>query len=318
MIQPFPTLLQFEPIQLCNAQCFCCPYPQLATDKSYTQQRMSEAKMEALLDDFGGIRTRHNYEGKLRLHPFRYSDPSLLTDSLELILKKAKQHKLAIGFTTNGQNLTDNTIARLDQYAEFIEKISISFIGSSASEIRENMGLDIVKVTKNINKIKETKNLSKKLRITLRALKDTKEEKQNLDLLEEIYSYNLNGTIKREASSWLQNRISEEISNDDSGTFLGPISDVESQSPDRYVVGCSKYIYDRLEVDVKGNALLCCDDAYGLKHFGNVFIDGIDDVWERYITSEHRVINEKKYSKAKDALICAGCSRAVWSSEGKN
>ena len=38
---PLPMSIAFEPINLCNAKCYCCPYTTLSEDKTYHGKRMS-------------------------------------------------------------------------------------------------------------------------------------------------------------------------------------------------------------------------------------------------------------------------------------
>ena len=52
---PIPTELVFEPINLCNAKCFCCPYSWLGEDKEYRSQKMSHEKIKFLLNDFASL-----------------------------------------------------------------------------------------------------------------------------------------------------------------------------------------------------------------------------------------------------------------------
>ena len=51
----FPTEIEFEPIQLCNALCFTCPYTKLQEDKEYRGKRMGRDNISALLTDFGNL-----------------------------------------------------------------------------------------------------------------------------------------------------------------------------------------------------------------------------------------------------------------------
>ena len=37
---PIPTEIAFEPVNLCNAKCFCCPYSWLGEDKNYTSKKI--------------------------------------------------------------------------------------------------------------------------------------------------------------------------------------------------------------------------------------------------------------------------------------
>ena len=59
---PTPVELAFEPINLCNAKCFCCPYTYLEKDKEYRGKRMSEEKIKVLLEDFASGIKRHNID----------------------------------------------------------------------------------------------------------------------------------------------------------------------------------------------------------------------------------------------------------------
>ena len=58
---PFPTELEFEPIQLCNAKCFVCPYTRLQEDDNYRGKKMSREQIDFVLSDFGGLLKKYNY-----------------------------------------------------------------------------------------------------------------------------------------------------------------------------------------------------------------------------------------------------------------
>ena len=310
-----PIVLAIEPIQLCNAKCFCCPYPILAEDPNYTKQTMDQKNMSNLIDDFAGIRKRFNYKGRLRLNPFRFSDPSLIKN-FDLILDKCLMHNIKIAFTTNGQNLKKDLLKKLDLNYEVIDKISISFIGSTLEEIEKNMGIDLVKVVKNINYIKSLKNLSSKLRITLRKTNNSKLEERNLNVLLMTLGYKLNGKIEIDPSTWLNNRIIHKIDKSkEYPTFINSKNEA-FQSPENFSIGCHKIdMLDRMDVNLMGDVLLCCDDAFGLKKFGNVFDEGIDKIWNTSLKKEHELMFNKKYNKKKESLICTSCSRAIWSNK---
>ena len=81
----FPTELEFEPIQVCNAKCFTCPYTTLSEDPDYTKQKMTRDQIESLLSQFGELIKKHKYTGGTRINPYRYSDP-LITKNLDLAL----------------------------------------------------------------------------------------------------------------------------------------------------------------------------------------------------------------------------------------
>ena len=52
---PLPTSIAFEPINLCNAKCYCCPYTTLSEDKTYHGKVMSKEQIGMLLHDYGSL-----------------------------------------------------------------------------------------------------------------------------------------------------------------------------------------------------------------------------------------------------------------------
>ena len=83
---PIPTEIAFEPVNLCNAKCFCCPYSWLGEDKNYTNKKMSHDQINFLMNDFASLLKKHNITPwTAHIQPWRYSDPLVCKD-LELIL----------------------------------------------------------------------------------------------------------------------------------------------------------------------------------------------------------------------------------------
>jgi hypothetical protein len=57
---------------------------------------------------------------------------------------------------------------------------------------------------------------------------------------------------------------------------------------------------------VDGSVVLCDDDAEGKKTFGNVFLEGIEKIWNGSLLEYHKKIYERNYSEDKTNLICNG------------
>ena len=107
---PIPTFIAFEPINLCNAKCFCCPYTTLSEDKSYHGKRMTKEQLKKLLDDYGALIKKYGLKDySCGINPWRYSDP-LVQPDLEYILQLCDQHKIHVGITTNGVSFTKKTM----------------------------------------------------------------------------------------------------------------------------------------------------------------------------------------------------------------
>ena len=88
---------------------------------------------------------------------------------------------------------------------------------------------------------------------------------------------------------------------------------------ENYVVGCGltyeSSILRNMHVMVDGDVVLCCDDATKEKTFGNVFKDGLLNIWNGPLKDEHELIFSNKFSKNKFDLICNNCSRAITAKE---
>ena len=73
---PIPLCVAFEPINLCNAQCFCCPYTEFAMDKAFTKTKMSKEQITYLIEDWANLLRQHKinhgerqyYHGVIPIH----------------------------------------------------------------------------------------------------------------------------------------------------------------------------------------------------------------------------------------------------------
>jgi MoaA/NifB/PqqE/SkfB family radical SAM enzyme len=308
---PFPTSLAFEPIQLCNATCFCCPYSWLRNDDAYRGKKMSRDQIELLLDDFGGIRDRHKYNGFLGIAPYRFSDPLVCKD-LGFILEKADKYRLNVAITTNGIGLDGETLALLDRFRHLFSKIVISLIGATTDDVKDLMGIKFPKVLKNIENIADNwPNLKLITRVSMRRVTNSDEELYTISKLKQMFE--LKGiNIKFIKDNWITNRVN----NSEFVKGEKPVSlPRKSQTTSHFIYGCgwSDNLLNRMEVMVDGDVVLCCDDAEKNKVFGNAFEDGLERIWTTSLRKEHQLIMEKKFSIEKESLICNTCSRAKWS-----
>ncbi|MCA9466548.1 MAG: SPASM domain-containing protein [Nitrospira sp.] len=308
---PFPTKLAFEPIQLCNAACLCCPYTWLRNDEKYLGVAMSRDQIKSLLDDFGGVRRRHGYTGILKVNPFRFSDPLVCKD-LDLIFDLAEKHDAIVVITTNGVHLSGKNLEILNRYRHRMMKLSVSFIGSTATEIRELMGLNVETVLRNLDEIAENwPKLRPLVRVTLRVVKDTREEHEALGSLQKRFEKK-GISVKGIRENWMTNRVN--VIKFEKGRMPDRQKPL-LQSQSHFVNGCgwAANLLERIEVMVDGEVVLCCEDAEKHKCFGNVFEEGIESIWMNMLRREHFTIMNNEFSPQKESLICATCSRAVWS-----
>ena len=77
---PTPIELAFEPINLCNARCFCCPYTFLEKDKEYRGKRMSAEQVKTIIEQFADGITEHGIDPKYTVvKPVSYTHLTLPT-----------------------------------------------------------------------------------------------------------------------------------------------------------------------------------------------------------------------------------------------
>ena len=301
---PIPTQLAFEPIQLCNAACFMCPYTWLSKDKEYRGARMSREQIKTLIEEYAGLCKKYNAKPwSTSITPWRYSDPLVCPD-LEYIFELADKHKFKVEMTTNGVSFTERNCKIIQKYLHTIDQIIISIIGFSEKEIKEFMGVSWKVTEARLIKVKQNyPEISSKMKITVKHKNQNVGKHHRQQIGRKIQEVTL-GTV-RVKNHWMTNRM---------GVGDGkwqPHFDFKVNE-DSFVQGCSMVvgkILRKMEILVDGTAVLCCDDAEKLTNYGNVFEIGIEKVWQN-LRKEHNLIYSKQYSKAKQNLICNNCSRA--------
>lgn len=309
---PTPVELAFEPVNLCNAKCFCCPYTFLEKDQEYRGKRMQADQIETLITQFAQGVKKHNVP-KMRasVQPWRYSDPLVCRD-LELVFELCKKHDLRVVLTTNAVSFSEKKCDIMMKYIDNLDLINISIIGFNEQEIREWMGIDWKVTQARLKMVKEKyPALSKKMNIGVKhKIQDPKKSFYG-PVVSKIQELTL-GKVKKK-SKWLENRLSYNKFGDDGMEF--------KISEERFVQGCGLVngkILRRLEVMVDGTAVLCCDDATKQTNFGNVFDIGVEGVWKK-LTEYHNLIFSNTYSEGKQKMLCNNCSRAQFKwSDGRN
>ena len=192
----FPTSLQFEPIQLCNASCYCCPYSWLRKDKEYLGKKMPKEKIIDLIKQFGQPILENDYPSAI-ISPWRYSDPLVCPD-LRMIFEESVKYNLKIKITTNAVSLNDKNVKLLEEYLDHLFVISISIIGSTQEEVKKYMGVDLNKTLEKLKIISEKKSpLLKQLRPMVKHVSHSKDETKRVkELVRYIKSLGINYNSK--------------------------------------------------------------------------------------------------------------------------
>ena len=307
---PTPVELAFEPVNLCNAKCFCCPYTFLEKDKEYRGKKMTTEQIGILLDQYAqGLEKFGIDPKKATVSPWRYSDPLVCKD-LEMIFEKCHQHGIKIVLTTNAVSFTESKCKMLTKYIETIAQINISIIGYTTEEIKEYMDINWEVTKARLKMIKDKyQDISRKMNIGLKHKNQNPDKEEYAKVISKLQEITL-GKVKVK-KNWLENRLVYNKFDDDGINF--------TISPNNFVKGCAMVngkILRRLEVMVDGTAVLCCDDATKQTNFGNVFDIGIEGVWKN-LKEYHNMLYSNQWAEQKKNMMCNTCSRAKfeWSDD---
>ena len=271
---------------------------------------MPFTKIKTLLEDFTSVRAKHNFSGLLTVNPFRFSDPLLCKD-LERIFCLAQTLDFHMQITTNGVALRKNNAKILSEHSERLLKLNVSIIGHDEKSVQKLMGISLNRVIGNlIENVAEDNRLRNSSTVSLRYLGEDEDEQQNIFKLKaQLEEYGF--LVKTVDEGWITNRV---VSGDYNFEGSKPKTLTQSQNESHFVGGCDwgHKLVQRIEVNVDGDVLLCCDDAENNKILGNVFETPIEKIWTNSVIPEHERIFSPTYSNDKQKLICSTCSRACW------
>ena len=317
LYSPIPFSIAFEPINLCNAKCFCCPYTEFSDDKTFTSQKMSKEQITQLMDNWASLLKKHNMKPwSASVIPWRYSDP-LLNPHLDTVLQLADKHKINVSLTTNAISFGKRQCDSLQKYIHTLTKIYVSVIGFTEKEVWDQMKVNRKKMFQSLEFVRDNyPDLSKMLDLSVKNRNQS--AMVPVETLEEYRKRVLRpGRVRANRMYWMSNRLGK---GDD--VWTKPIK--WKPGPKSFVNGCGLTpgkILNRLELMVSGRAALCCDMSYDRNFpvekvdYGNVFEIGIEGVWAN-LTKEHQLIYDQKFSEKKLKLICNNCDRSGINSMG--
>ncbi len=268
----------------CNALCPHCPYTNSNIRKEYKDAPfMSEAIFKKIADEAGphGAYLRISGGGEPMLHP----------QAVELLVY-AKKMGCKIGLITNGSLFNEENSRQLLTAGVDMIEFSVDSSEPSTYDIVRK-GLDWETLNINVERMIALRDeLDSPTKVIASAVN---QEGIDLNEVEKYWVKNkgIDYLIKRKFLTWGTNT---------------ELDDNRSADPTAYLeageVPCP-FIFERLNIDSRGNTMVCGYDISANTSMGNVATESISDIWHGPGFTWYR---EKHLAgKGADVPLCKGC-----------
>lgn len=280
----YPMMLVLSLVYPCNARCPHCPYTNSNIRKEYRDAPyMSEAIFKTIADETGhhGAYLRISGGGEPMLH-------EQATD----LLVYAKQVGCKVGLITNGSKFTPESCRRLiESGIDAIEFSVDACTAESYAQVRPGLDWDILQ--DNVRTMLDLRNrMGGCSRIICSAVQQTGID---MDAVDAFWSgeVGVDALIRRKFPTWGVNTVLDGSRSTDPSAYL-----------DTETVPCP-FIFERLNIDSRGNVMVCGYDISGNTSLGNVTRESIEDIWHgpgfRYYRERHLA------GQGREIGLCSGC-----------
>jgi radical SAM protein with 4Fe4S-binding SPASM domain len=280
----YPMMLVLSFVYPCNAKCPHCPYTNSEIRKDYRDTPyMPESVFRKIADESG------QYGAYLRISGG--GEPMLHEQAVEL-LTYAKKKGCRIGLITNGSKFNEeNSRALLKAGVDMIE---FSVDASNAEEYAEvRTGLDWDTLLTNVRRLLA---LRQELGSSSRIIASCVNQKSAvIDSAERFWmdDVGLDYFIKRKFLTWGENTTLDDSRSADVDAYI----DVDR-------VPCP-FIFERLNIDSRGNVMVCGLDISANTNMGNVNSESIRNIWHNSGFNEYRKLHLA--NRGKELSLCASC-----------
>jgi len=280
----FPMMLVLSFVYPCNALCPHCPYTNSNIRKEYRDvPYMPESTFKRIADESGryGAYLRISGGGEPMLHP----------QATELLVY-AKEVGCKIGLITNG-SLFDETNSRalLDAGIDMIEFSVDACDSQTYAIVRRGLEWDtLLDNTKRMLLLRNT--LKRPSKIVASAVVQTGVD---INAVEKYWvdGIGIDYLIKRKFLTWGDNTTLDGSRSSDPAAYLNTDE-----------VPCP-FIFERLNIDSRGNVMVCGYDISGHTSMGNVNTACIRDIWHAEGFAFYR--DKHLAGRGKDIALCASC-----------
>jgi len=282
--EQYPMMLVLSFVYPCNALCPHCPYTNSSIRKEYKDMPfMPDEVFKKIAHESGpfGSYLRISGGGEPMLHP----------NVCELLIY-AKKKGCKIGLITNGSLFNEKNLKSLiDAEIDLIE-FSVDADNEKDYEIYRK-GLNWETLNKNVVQALKYRNLTKsRTKIIVSAVN---QQGVNIDSIEEYWvkKKEVDYIIKRKYLSWGNNTEIDQTKSADPA----PYTDTESTP--------CPFIFERLNIDSRGNVMVCGYDISANTSMGNVMKQTIKDIWHGEGFKFYR--DKHLNNKGSEISMCSKC-----------
>lgn len=278
--QEFPMMCVISFTYVCNARCPNCPYTISDIRASYKDQLfINEKTFKIIADQCGeyGAYIRISGGGEPMLHP-----------QVVPLLLYAKQKGAKVGLITNGSRFNeDNTLALVQAGVDMIEFSVDAGDESTYDIVRPGLKWDVL--VKNVERMRSLRN---KIKSGTRMLASIINQKEiDVEKAEQFWKDRVDVVQKRKYLTW---GMGDPQKSADPTPYLDP----EKKIP-------CPFIFERLNIDSRGNVMVCGYDIAANTNLGNVHEKTIKEIWHG---PEFEYYREKHLSGQGDSIeLCKEC-----------
>jgi len=280
----FPMMLVLSFVYPCNAECPHCPYTNSNIRDTYLDvPYMPEAVFKKIADEAGqyGAYLRISGGGEPMLHP----------QVIEL-LTYAKQVGCKIGLITNGSAFTEkHALSLLEAGVDMIEFSVDACDAETYSVVRKGLKWD--RLLRNAKRMIEIRNrIGSPSKIVASGVN---QQGVDIDAVEKFWrdEIGVDNFIKRKFLTWGSNTSLDGSRSADPTAYL-----------DTDNVPCP-FIFERLNIDSRGNVMVCGYDIAANTSMGMVTELSIKDIWHDEGFRHYRDMHLA--NKGGEIPMCASC-----------
>lgn len=282
----FPTVIEYQPYAICNANCTYCPVGMLNKEQRQKGESMRVEVFERIIGETKGRSIE-------RVSPHLNCEPLLCKDLPDQLLKWRTQHPEAqIAFSTNGVFLTDDTYSKLVDSG--VDELQLHFMGISKEYHESAMHTNYERVRRNIESVakrNQTNNDSIKLTIFCHRL------------------------VGASLSDWQE--FAREWKDKGVGVVLGPLwnragyygaqfDDMSVGMRNNEPGACNKP-FKQIAIEHDGRVILCSLDVRHKIQIGNIMEQTIEDIWNGPAMTLYREGQSAQH--IRNLELCKDCIR---------